>query len=184
MISRMKYIAAVAALSAMLIAGQGAYAQTGQSAPVPMAAPSPEALQAAKNLLEVTHAAANFSQAFDLISKQLIPIFTKANPDKAAQVQTLFDTYFSPVMKKHATDFMDQAAVVYARNFTVEDMQAITAFYQSPAGQKFVEKSPSMMGQIIQATQAMRQEVVKEAMQNLMTQMRQNNMQIPKNVGL
>lgn len=141
-------------------------------------------LQAARKLLEATHANANFTQVFEIIIKQLMPIMSKANPDKQSLVQSMFDKYFTPIVKKHAGEFIEQAAGVYAQNFTAEEMQQITAFYLSPAGQKFIQKSPVMMQQMLQSTQELRQQVIKEALQNLVGQMRQNNMQVPKEIGL
>jgi hypothetical protein len=39
----------------------------------------------------------------------------------------------------------DQMAGVYARAFTVDEMRQLIAFYQTPVGQKLLEKSPTLV---------------------------------------
>ncbi|MBL8521412.1 MAG: DUF2059 domain-containing protein [Betaproteobacteria bacterium] len=52
--------------------------------------------------------------------------------------------YADPEVSQGMEDIMGRA---YARNFTIEELRAITAFYQSPAGQKSLKVVPRMMQQ-------------------------------------
>jgi hypothetical protein len=148
------------------------------------AAIDPKALASAKKMMEVTHANENLMQAFNVMTGQMIPLIMRANPEKQDMVKQLIETYYVPVMKKHLGEFIDDVATVYAQNFTADEMTQVIAFYQTPVGQKFIEKSSSMMAQILIATTGVRQEIVKEGLKNLVDQMRKNNLQVPKEIGL
>jgi hypothetical protein len=40
---------------------------------------------------------------------------------------------------------LGEFAVIYAQRFTVEELKAVTEFYKSPTGQKFVQAAPELM---------------------------------------
>lgn len=40
---------------------------------------------------------------------------------------------------------LEEFAVVYAQQFTVDELKAVTDFYKSPTGQKFIQASPELM---------------------------------------
>ena len=172
-------------LSCGLFIGQ-AHAQkvVGAAPPASTASVDPQALAAAKNLMIVTRANANFLQVFDILTKKLVPLMEQANPQKQQMIQQLMETVFIPAINKHVGEITDQVAVVYAQNFSVDDMKAISAFYQSPIGQKYLDKTVTMMPQLMQSMQGINQKIIKEAMQELADKMRQNNMTVPKEMGL
>jgi len=177
--------AAVFVLCSGLFIGQ-AHAQKVVGAPAPQSTASvdPEALAAVKNLMIVTRANANFLQVFDIITKKLVPLMEQANPQKQQMIQQLIETVFIPTINKHVGEITDQIAIVYAQNFSVDDMQAISAFYKSPIGQKYLDKTVTMMPQLMQSVQGINQKIIKEAMQDLADKMRQNNLSVPKEMGL
>lgn len=56
---------------------------------------------------------------------------------------------------------------VYAQVFTAEEVQAMTAFYASPAGRSILQKMPVAMGRSMQAMQPMIQDLMQHAQQTL-----------------
>ncbi len=48
---------------------------------------------------------------------------------------------------------MDQVSLIYAEVFTEEELDAMLAFYTSPAGQSMIKKMPQMMGHTMQLSQ-------------------------------
>jgi uncharacterized protein len=40
---------------------------------------------------------------------------------------------------------VEEFAIVYAQRFTVDELKAVTEFYKSPTGQKFIQASPELM---------------------------------------
>ena len=45
---------------------------------------------------------------------------------------------------------VDGIAAVYAANFSLDELRELDAFYRRPAGQKFLEKWPSITQQSVQ----------------------------------
>src|SRR3954452_7670856 len=58
---------------------------------------------------------------------------------------------------------LEQAAIVYAANFTVDEMRQMEAFFRQPAGQKLVERWPG----IAQQTSQIGQDVSRKAAEEL-----------------
>ena len=50
-------------------------------------------------------------------------------------------------------EMLEQAANVFAANFTVDEMRQIEAFYRQPVGQKLIEKWPAIAQQTAQIGQ-------------------------------
>jgi len=63
----------------------------------------------------------------------------------ATKVGDLYTPYYN--------EMLEQAATVYAANFTVDEMRQMEAFFRQPAGQKLIEKWPAIMQQTAQIGQ-------------------------------
>ena len=61
-----------------------------------------------------------------------------------SQVRQVF-TELSAKFVDRKAELIDQIALAYAEQLTLEQLSAITDFYRSPAGAKFVEVQPQMM---------------------------------------
>lgn len=55
-----------------------------------------------------------------------------------------FDGHMQRLMS-YREAMLDEFAVVYAQRFTAEELKAVTDFYKSPTGQKFITASPELM---------------------------------------
>jgi hypothetical protein len=51
--------------------------------------------------------------------------------------------------KARISELSDAAAIVYARNFSTEDLLALTAFYRTPLGQRLLQKLPTVTQEIM-----------------------------------
>jgi hypothetical protein len=75
------------------------------------------------------------------IMQQLKPAIVQNRPqverDYDAIVPLLLDS-----MNARVNEIIDQIAALYARNFSVEELREVVAFYRGPTGQKFVQKLP------------------------------------------
>lgn len=77
--------------------------------------------------------------------KQKVP---DATPEQLAKVDKMFDTMFASL----PMDEMVNAIVpIYQRHLTRADLNAVTAFYSSPAGQKILKELPAIMSESMQA---------------------------------
>lgn len=48
-------------------------------------------------------------------------------------------------------EFVDLMIPIYTRHLTTEDMRAVIEFYESPAGQKILDKTPAIMEEFMKA---------------------------------
>ncbi|HWK32325.1 MAG TPA: DUF2059 domain-containing protein, partial [Hyphomicrobium sp.] len=62
----------------------------------------------------------------------------------ADKLSDAFDRQMKRLMS-YRDAMIEDFAVVYAQRFTVDELKAVTDFYQSPTGQKFIEAMPVLM---------------------------------------
>ena len=70
-----------------------------------------------------------------------IPAQRAATPQLPAEFWTRFETR----LVQDAPQLVDSIAVVYARTFTLEELDALTAFYRSPVGQRLRQAQPALV---------------------------------------
>ena len=128
MMTRAKALVAVALSAAILAVSAPAMAQE-----VP-----PEQLALARKYIDLTDRAAVFEITLVEIGIGTLRELTTQNPEIAEEtdlaVGKVLETY-----KDRKGELLDQFARVYAVRFTVEELQEIVAFYESPTGQKLAQ---------------------------------------------
>jgi len=74
-------------------------------------------------------------------------------PEQKAALEKVTAKYMDAAFKLYPVDEMlDDLVAVYQRHLTREDVEAITAFYQTPAGQHLLENQPAMMKEMMPET--------------------------------
>lgn len=163
----------VALLAGLILAAScSAYAQAPAAAPAPAAA-SPAALTAAKEMVtamnmrqvmgaamkqmaasmpqimsQTAAAAINASAKLnDAQKKQALAEAQQKIPEMSASMQSFFDD------PKMIDEMVEEIAPIYARNFTVDEIHQITAFYQTATGAKMLRIMPQLMGESMQVSQ-------------------------------
>lgn len=152
----LRSLAAAAMLAAL--SPSAAHAQT---APAAVAAPDPARLAVAKILIERFMPA---DRRDAMVEQMVRPMMDAARETMFSGA--LFESIKADDPKLQATidDFMkqefehslarmkaampalaDAMARAYARRFTLEQLQAISAFYETPAGRAFAEQAPTLM---------------------------------------
>lgn len=77
------------------------------------------------------------------------------------QVPELFWTKFE--QKMDTRELIDKVIPVYDRYYSLEDLKAINAFYESPAGQKVISTLPQLMQETMKIGQEWGQKIGKQA---------------------
>ncbi len=67
------------------------------------------------------------------------------NPGAIAQALAPLDDILRTVMAEHRSEFEHEIVRIYARIFTVDEMNAATAFYRTALGQSVVLKTPKLV---------------------------------------
>jgi len=72
------------------------------------------------------------------------------SPAQRAKMQDITARMLADIMTAYPpSDAINDLVPIYQKYFTKDDVDAITAFYQSPSGRKFVEKTPEIMGEFM-----------------------------------
>lgn len=139
---RLHLVAPVAlALAAAGLPTLPVYAQT-------PAAPSPEALQAAKDLFallskdmiaQLVHQVA--AQVWPPIERQLTG---KADAATIAELRKEFEG----IQRENLSEVLEGAPEIYARHFTAAELRQLLEFNRSPLGQKALHELPQIMGEV------------------------------------
>jgi hypothetical protein len=114
--------------------------------------PSPEAMSAARKLVDTLKLSDQFKAQLPVILLNIKPVVVQGRPeierDYDMMTTTIADAY-----TPHFNAMVDAAATVYANNFTVDELREIELFYRQPAGQKLVQNSQAITQQIQQISQ-------------------------------
>jgi hypothetical protein len=128
--------------SVFLFSFCGAQAQT----------PSPDAMTAARNLVTTMKLPEQYKVLLPGILLGLRRELTQDRPEIERDYDTMKPMIEAAYPPYYATMLNDVAAV-YANNFTVAELREMEAFFQRPAGQKYLEKAPALTQQTNQVAQ-------------------------------
>jgi uncharacterized protein len=156
----MRFVTFAALIATAVIAASPIGAQT------PQTTPSPEAIAAARELIQVTHA----TDQFKIILPTLFQSLKAAIVQNRPEVEKAYDAMI-PIFNQKAEQRLDELttviATVYANNFTVDEIHDITAFFHSPTGQKFVQRQQTVIQQSMAAGQQFGREIASDVQQEM-----------------
>lgn len=115
----------------------------------------PKKLAAIKELIRVTGAATNGEQYARAFSQQLVSVLRMSNPELSAKaVEIINDEVGKQVRAAFSSESLQQEIYpIYARYFTLEELNGLLAFNKSPAGIKANQVMPQLMAESMQAAQ-------------------------------
>ena len=115
-------------------------------------APSPDAMSAARSLMTTMKLGDQYKALLPVILLNLKPTLVQDRPeierDYDAMTAMIADTY-TPFYN----EMLEDAATLYASNFTIDEIHQIDAFYRLPVGQKLLERSQGLAQQATQIGQ-------------------------------
>jgi hypothetical protein len=114
--------------------------------------PAPDAVAAARSLVTTMKLADQYKALLPAILLGLRPALTQDRPELERDYDAMMPTIADAFTPYYST-MVDNMAIVYAKNFTVDELRGIEAFYRQPAGQKLLEKAPAMAQQSMQIGQ-------------------------------
>jgi uncharacterized protein len=139
----------------------------------------PKALEQSRKILELTNTQALGEQVLSMLLPQIVNLVAQANPSKEAEVRQLVDEYFEPSLRESLPELLDECAVVYARHFTVEELNELAAFYATPLGQKLIKTQPQLLVDLNQVGQKWGLIAAQRAMEKLAPILRERGLHAP-----
>jgi hypothetical protein len=114
--------------------------------------PSPEAMKAARSLVTTMRLPDQYRALLPDILFRLKPLVTQERPEMERDFDIIAKTVGDAYMPFY-NDMIEQAAALYAANFTVEEMRQMDAFFHQPVGQKLLQRWPTIAQQASQIGQ-------------------------------
>jgi hypothetical protein len=130
--------------------------------------PAPDTLAAAKELIGVMNLTDQYKVIVLDIIKTLKPSIVQGRPEVDGQYDAITPTVVN-ALQPGLSKLSDAMAIIYARNFSVDDLHALIAFYKTPTGQKLVQKLPTLAGE---SRLAVSRTIAGEVRQQLMEELR------------
>ena len=93
--------------------------------------------------------------------------FIKNRDKLPADFETHMNTMMDDMLQGFPWDqYIEATMPVYQKHFTKGDLEALTAFYSSPTGQKVLRETPALMAESMEITMPLMQEHMKTVMDN------------------
>jgi hypothetical protein len=102
---------------------------------------SEEHQAAARAALSATKATAAYDSILFDTSAQIKNRLTSQNPDLSEQISTIVDEEAIKLAPRRA-DLENEAAILFANTFSMEELVAIETFFSSDTGSKYLENAP------------------------------------------
>lgn len=132
-------------------------------------------LAAAREAVSISQSTTQMDEILPQMSERFKQQLISNRPDAAAQISDIVDGIAVSLAPRRG-DLESEIARIYAQTFTEEELQAITAFYETEAGQKLIEQTPVIFRSMEQASrvwssgvqrdfeQAVRNKIVEEGL--------------------
>lgn len=134
-------------------------------------------LKVARELVSVMRSADLAKDVFPVLLDQLKPALTKGDPSAERDFNELAPS-ITAALEKRLPEFVDLIAYVYAENFAADDMRQMIAFFESPVGQKFVQKQPKLVAQSMAVGQKFGELLAADVQKNMTEELRKRGHKI------
>jgi uncharacterized protein len=173
----MNLVFCLAFVLAPLVAASGSRAQQaapnpppGQAGPAP-GAPSPSHLAAARALVIACGMSRSFSIIIPQFMDQIGSSLTQTRPELLHDLNAVL-TALKPEFDKQADEMVDIAAQIYVKQMSEQDLKAAVAFFESPAGKKYVETQPAFLTAVVTAMQGWQGKISTDMMTRVRAEMK------------
>ncbi len=136
------------------------------------------ALREAEALANITAADATMAPILAMMRERLITILTAAGAPSVDEAGKIVDTLLMPEFRAGLPDLKHQIAMIWAGALSAADLRAVTAFYQTPAGQHLLAATPAITGKSIQAGMIWGQKIARDAVQKHADELRKRGIRV------
>jgi hypothetical protein len=137
---------------------------------------TPSHLQAALDAVVASRLNTTYDTVLPQISESVQSQLIRQRPDLYQKIADVVNEVALSLVSRRA-DLNNDVARVWANAFTEEELNAITAFYKSPAGQKFLTVSPKVVFDSSNALKGWSERVAEEMMEKSREALKQQGIQ-------
>jgi hypothetical protein len=140
-------------------------------APVQAQSAKSDAEVAARELVDTIKLADRFKVLLPMVFKTLKPAIVQNRADVARDYDALVPV-LTEKMSARFGELENSIVSIYADNFTAAELRELIAFYKTPTGQKFLEKTPLVTQQTMAAGKKFGEIAGAEARQDMIDELR------------
>src|SRR5262249_35760791 len=102
------------------------------------------------------------------------------NPGRNSEVREFTEKYFLPEVRKRLPEVGDMMAALWARNFSVEEMDKMIAFFRTDAGQRLIALQPKLFRDGMAIGQKWGEMVARDLLRKYEPQLKQQGLKSPQ----
>ncbi|WP_375632798.1 MULTISPECIES: DUF2059 domain-containing protein [unclassified Bartonella] len=148
---------------------------------------SDQHLDSARKAISAIHATDQFDSFLPNAVEDLKTVLMRDDPNLAADISDIVDKQALALIKRRS-DLEKEIAHVYAKYFTQKELDAITTFYNSDTGKKFLTEVPNIARDSYSAFDIWRTAFMQDLVENVRKEMSEtlnlNNSTMPTNVPI
>lgn len=138
---------------------------------------APASKEDIEKYLETMHARDLMKSTVDAVTKQMHQMIhseLSKQPNLPADFEARMDKMMDDMFKNFPTDDLLQAMIpAYQKHLTKGDVDALTAFYSTPTGQKILKEMPAMTAEAMQASTGIIQKMMAQAQERVQSEIAQ-----------
>lgn len=152
-------------------------------APAPAAPPtSPEMRKAVDRLVALTRPMAQFDAVMPRVIEMMLPAFLPGNEGKETELRRIVSEEFLASIGRTKPLIEDKIRQLYAQKMTVAELNAISDFYETPAGRKSLEIAPELQLEMMAFGQQAGRAAAQDALPRIKERLRISNFKIPEGI--
>ena len=140
--------------------------------------PDPAKVAVATRILEATHATDNMMAVMDTMIAPMVQSIKTQNPSLPDDQIKMISDMLTEELHKLVPQGVALNAQVYASHFTLEELNAIAAFYQTPVGQKIITEQPKIVKEVLPIGMAWGRQAAEQVLTRIVEQLRKQGVKI------
>ena len=119
----------------------------------------------------------SFSIVIPQFMDQIAQSLTQTRPEIARDLNAVLKQ-LKPEFDHQADEMVDIAAQIYVKQLSEQDLKAADAFFESPAGKKYVETQPAFLTEVVTAMQGWQGKISTDMMTRVREEMKKKGHEI------
>ncbi len=140
--------------------------------------PDPAKVALATKILEKTHAVDNMTNVMDTLIAPMVQNIKRQSPTLQDDQLKMISDLLTDELHKLVPQAIALNAQVYASHFSLDELNQIEAFYETPLGQKIVTEQPKIVKEVFPIGIAWGRQAAQEALVRIIDQLRKQGMKI------
>jgi hypothetical protein len=147
------------------------------AAPAVPQSPSAEAMAAARELVVASRAGDQIKTLLPFIFQQIKPMIVQNRPEVERDYDKIMPLMVEE-MSARIAEFAEAMTLIYARHFTVAELRQIQAFYNTPVGQKLLDRMPAIAQESMTLGQKIGEAIGKDVQGRIIEELRKRGHRI------